>query len=263
MSGFLQGLRDMLFGSDGPAPGAVVNAQLMAPEPDDPSAYPSSELNNPQPQAAAPQHQQGLLSKLGHWAISPEGLMAIGTTLRAGTGDENAFTDQARFMQNLQQQSQLAKKRASMKAMNAAVLGALETDSTTGRQKVNHQKLNDSLKALAEPVDLGEVKQSIDALSSTPYDIVAGPRGITAIDRENLSHQNIQKYAQAPIAIKLPNGKTGYIQPDDEDTPAAPAASVAPIAPPAAGPTQSPGLPSAPRLVRAAASPRGRSPGGA
>jgi hypothetical protein len=94
--------------------------------------------------------EPGLLSKLGHWAISPEGMLAIGTTLRAGTGSENAFDQQQKIQAGWQASALQRRKDLAAKATQQAWLSALERDEN-GNVSVNPQKLLQARISMATP----------------------------------------------------------------------------------------------------------------
>jgi hypothetical protein len=114
--GFLEGLKELLLGGAAPVQPPVYSEK---PSPS-PMTEPWSELPpggmpqpaSPAPTPLAPQPKPGLLSQLGHYITSPEGLLTIGTTLRAGGGDKEAFQDQARILNRMDEQRALGRKTA-------------------------------------------------------------------------------------------------------------------------------------------------------
>lgn len=70
--------------------------------------------------------QPGLLHQAWNYVKSPEGLMTVGTALRASGGDEGAFQDQARMQQSMQAQRDRQEQIAHRTKANAAFKAAYQ-----------------------------------------------------------------------------------------------------------------------------------------
>lgn len=81
----------------------------------------------------------GLINKLGRYVTSPEGMLAIGTTIRA-KNNPNAFADQRAIMAGLRASRAEQEKRAEQKIRNEAFKAGIEEDPKTGKTKYNAQK---------------------------------------------------------------------------------------------------------------------------
>jgi hypothetical protein len=126
--GFLQGLHDWLLGTDATTtPGTTTSGT----DADTGLATDSDATTTPPSYTPA---TQGVLSQLGHYLVSPEGRLAIGTTLRAGTGDPTAFQDQARIQQGWAAQAENARKQVAQTALNQRYQAAIAADPTGGQQ---------------------------------------------------------------------------------------------------------------------------------
>ena len=73
-------------------------------------------------------------------------MLAIGTTLRAGGGDERAFSDQRDIMKGWDEQRKEAEDKADQVAANLAFNEAMVTDEKTGQQKFDQQKFLEARK---------------------------------------------------------------------------------------------------------------------
>jgi hypothetical protein len=126
--GFLQGLHDWLLGTD---PAAKFGADPADANPEGIGAGIPA-LDPGPPVVGMTPGTQGVLSKLGNWVTSPEGMLAIGTTLRAGTGNENAFQDQARIQQGWATAAENARKLSAQQGVQQRYKLADAADPTHG-----------------------------------------------------------------------------------------------------------------------------------
>lgn len=210
-------------------PPAATPQPAPAPAPQ-PAAIPRLQLTD-QSVSSAP---EGLLAATQQPQLDipkPQGLLgrffgrdeAGGTDFRdrmlaASMGLRGDTANEANFLGGLKQTAQ---KRASMQAMNQAVLDAMETDKN-GRRTLNRAKLAENLQGLQTDINPADIKAFSDTYGSQPYDIISTPRGgVIGVDRETLVKQKVASgLPPTPVAMKI-GGKTRYMIPKDpdEDTP--------------------------------------------
>jgi hypothetical protein len=232
--GFLSGLRELLLGGDTPVPGATATVGVPTPDPQaamfDPSLNRAVRDFKPQELQAAPttQHKQGLLSQFGNYLISPEGRLAIGTTLRAGTGNENAFNDQARVRARWDTQAKEADLKSDLDAKNEAFNEAFITDEK-GRSRYDRKAHTAALIKRGYKGDIGTAMKEAKALHDDPQ-LFQGARGqITSYDPESGKLETLQK--GGPEQTEFDPGKW-YLIPKGEGAPSAAATPTADGLPP-------------------------------
>jgi hypothetical protein len=114
--------------------------------------------------------QPGLLSRLGSYIGSPEGMLAIGTALRAQS-NPNAFQDEASILNRWQASKTLQQQQANQAAKDAAIQDAWTTDAD-GNQSVDQNAYMRALQkrgytgdygaALNEAKGLGDAAPTIE-----------------------------------------------------------------------------------------------------
>lgn len=249
MPGFLDGLKELLLGGGyQPQQGALIpTGGYDAPD--------ASGLAAPAMMRQAPVQgakQPGLLSQLGSYVMSPEGRLAIGTTLRAGTGDENAFQDQARIINRWDVQKTQAKALADQKAKNEAFQKGYVLDPATGKTKFQLSAYQEALKEKSYAGDMATAMKEAKELRDKAIPM-QGPRNSVALyDPETETLRTLQK--GDPAQTEFDPGKF-YLIPDDGQG-EAPAAGPAPQA---AAPAGVP-APPADLVNPATAIPRGAAP---
>jgi hypothetical protein len=245
MAGFLSGLKELLLGYEHPALGAANTGQLSMPEPEDPMAVSPRDLAAPRRAQqvelqAAPtmKKEQGLLSQFGNYLISPEGRLAIGTTLRAGNGNENAFADQARVRAGWDANLKLDEARADAKAKNDAFQAANILDEATGRSKFDSAAYTRELQKRGYKGDMLAAQAEAKTLRDkvTP---LQGPRGQVLVWDEG-TQQVREVHKGGPEHTEFEPGKTYLIEAGAE-----PGIGAQATQPAAAAPTGAPATPAA------------------
>lgn len=150
-------LFDFLFDHSTPtAPTSAPAGLLSMSRP--PEGPPSDNVDTLQPTLSqatlqsGPQSEthEGLLSKLGSFVTSPNFLMALSTGIRAYGGDQNAFSDQARFQDQQLKMAEYKRQLALQQRGNQAFRAAYQNGKFD--PKVYAQVMGDYLdpKAMAE-----------------------------------------------------------------------------------------------------------------
>jgi hypothetical protein len=196
MAGFLSGLKDLLLDHDEYTPGATTHGAVPAG---------GGGIAQDLTLQAAPQleHKQGLLSQGLKYLMSPEGRLTIGTTLRAGNGDENAFADQRAILSGNAAQARQAKADSDATAFQDAFTssmvpdenGVLKFDRAAFAKKVA------GLKGAIKPTDMVELMNSVTpkqvpvGKNIATIDPMGGPPTFTAapLDEEDLADRQARR----------------------------------------------------------------------
>lgn len=229
-----------------------------APEPDVPPPPPPPTAAEvaaaPPPTAPAPAPEKGgFLNKLGKFAFSPGGLLALGTTFRAAGGNDNAFSDQQSIIKGWDARRKEDDALADMDAKNKAMTEAWVIDPTSGKQKYDQAAHMAAMKKYGVKGDQTSAIKDAKELRDT-YSVIAGERGKrTAVNLNDTSDRQELAPGEAETqTIKLADGREAVIE---RDAPGAAPAAVpgAPGAAPAAAPPASDEAPAlAPTTVAAA-----------
>lgn len=244
MAAFLSGLlRDPLLGEeDGLMP-------RVQPPPQPPR--PESFVPMPEPQAAPRDNSPGgLLGQAAKWALSPRGMLAIGTTLRAGGGDANAFDDQRAQMGVWDNRRKEDEALADMAAKNEALTEAWIDDGKGGR-KYSDKAYQAALAKKGYRGDQAAAIIAAKAMKDQPH-YVQNEQGVWSIDEDGNAKRAVQfRYQEDPTKVtRIPGG-------------AAPPGAATPAAPPAApggAPAPEAGAEPSPEAVTAAKAAMARSP---
>jgi hypothetical protein len=169
---------------------------------------------SPAPTPLAPQPKPGLLSQLGHYITSPEGLLTIGTTLRAGGGDKEAFQDQARILNRMDEQRALGRKTAQQDAANKAFWGAYQDDpDAPGFKKLDEGKYQTLLQQYGFKGDIAAQMAGVKSLRDDQQEVLKGERGgLDLVDKR--THKVTPIRAAGPEHTDF-DPKHVYLMPDD------------------------------------------------
>lgn len=99
------------------------------------------------------ENQPGLLHKAFDYVKSPQGMMTLGTALRASGGDEGAFQDQARMQQSMQAQRDRQEQLEHRSKANAAFKVAYQ-NGKFDPQAYTHAMSGDPLFDASDVADL-------------------------------------------------------------------------------------------------------------
>lgn len=138
-----------------------------------------------QPQAApqppkADRSPGGLLKQAADWALSPQGLLAIGTTLRAGGGDPNAFGDQRAIMSRWDARRKEDETNEELDRKNKALNEGFITDEKTGKTRYDLTAHRAAMKKYGVKSDMGTTLKEAKELQDK-YQLVEGPTGLMRV----------------------------------------------------------------------------------
>lgn len=183
MAGFLSGLKDLLMGYDYTAAPAPQRAQMLEPvaRPQDNDGLESLYDHAPQQMQRTPvelqgppqqKREKGLLRKGFDWAVSPEGRLALGTAIRSGYGNDNAFADQARVLNRWDERenesvkrAEAAKAQSDAEGFNQLFYDSMKTDPVTGKRTFDQQAFAKGVAGLRGAVDPKKAVELMNAVS--------------------------------------------------------------------------------------------------
>lgn len=202
----------------------------------------------------------GILGGIGRYLGSKEGILAIGTALRAGGGEDEAFDDQARLMGRWDTRRKEDEAAADLKLKNQAFQEGWVVDPKTGKRRFSNDAYLSAADRLGVKGDRAAMlKEAKDLRDQVTY--MSGKRGgVYAFDEEG--HQIEGGGVEGDPETKqvtLPDGRTVIYRRAGSGGAAAAAAPEAgpgggaPAAPP---PAPAGGVPDVPMRTAGADTPR-------